>query len=199
MIGRIVGKVVAEDIDGTVTVDVAGVGYDIKVPVGVLARAEKVSAGVILVVHTHVREDTLELFGFASDLERKVFRLLLDVHNVGPKLALGVMSALPPPELAAALDKRDIVRLNKISGVGKKTAERLVLELREKLPKVAKFEQSGVPAILPKDDRERLIGALTNMGYKAPEAEKAVEALGARVGKESLSELLRGALQQLGP
>lgn len=198
MIGRLVGNVVATN-DGTVTVDVGGVGYEVHVPGGTLGRTSS-GAGesrVTLYVHTHVREDSLDLFGFASELERLVFKLLIAVPNVGPKTALGILSALPPPELASAVADRDLARLTSISGIGKKTAERLVLELKEKLPRVTELGARGAPA-RKHDDAARLLGALTNMGFRQAEAERAVVALGDRIGKESLAELLKAALANLG-
>lgn len=152
---------------------------------------------VTLHVHTHVREDALDLFGFSSEIERVVFRLLIAVPNVGPKTALGILSALPPPELASAVADKDLTRLTAISGIGKKTAERLVLELKEKLPRLAELRPSSSPE-RPSDDAARLAGALTNMGYRPAEAERAVAALSDRIGKESLSELLKAALAKLG-
>jgi Holliday junction DNA helicase RuvA len=150
---------------------------------------------VTLHTHLNVREDALELYGFATENERRVFRLLIDVPNVGPKTALGVLSALPPHELAAAVESKDIGRLTRIDGVGKKTAERLVLELREKLQKLGDLGVPGAAARAQGGGAEsRLIGALTNMGYRPPDAERAVRALGDRVGKESLGELLKDAL-----
>ena len=198
MIGRLVGNVVATN-DGSVTVDVGGVGYEVHIPGGTLGRTSG-SAGdsrVTLYVHTHVREDSLDLFGFASELERLVFKLLIAVPNVGPKTALGILSALPPPELASAVADRDLARLTSISGIGKKTAERLVLELKEKLPRVTEL---GARDAQPRkhDDGSRLLGALTNMGFRPAEAERAVVALGDRVGKEPLAELLKAALAKLG-
>lgn len=198
MIGRLVGNVVATN-DGTVTVDVGGVGYEVHIPGGTLGRTSS-SPGesrVTLYVHTHVREDSLDLFGFSSELERLVFKLLIAVPNVGPKTALGILSALPPPDLASAVADRDLARLTSISGIGKKTAERLVLELKEKLPRVAEL---GARDAAPRkhDDAARLLGALTNMGFRQAEAERAVVALGDRIGKESLAELLKAALAKLG-
>ena len=199
MIGRLVGTVVAQE-DTTWTVDVGGVGYEVNVPRGTSTRTGTGAADasrVTLYVHTHVREDILDLFGFATELERSVFRLLIEVPNVGPKTALGILSALPPPELARAVADRNLARLTSISGIGKKTAERLLLELKEKLPRVA--ELRGAPAHPERlgDDSGRLLGALTNMGFRQPEAERAVAALGDRVGKEPLSELLKAALAKL--
>jgi Holliday junction DNA helicase RuvA len=197
LIGRLVGNVVATG-DGTVTIDVAGVGYEVHIPGGTIGRSSGGGdARVTLFVHTHVREDTLDLFGFASELERLVFKLLIGVPNVGPKTALAILSALPPPELASAVVDRDLARLTSISGIGKKTAERLVLELREKLPRLTPLEASAA-APRKHDDAGRLLGALTNMGFRQGEAERAVAALGERVGKEPLSELLKAALATLG-
>lgn len=199
MIGRLVGNVVAIG-DSALTVDVGGVGYEVHVPRGTLGRSGSSSAEgsrVTLHVHTHVREDALDLFGFASELERVVFRLLIAIPNVGPKTALGILSALPPPELASAVADRDLKRLTAISGIGKKTAERLVLELKEKLPQLAELRATGAPE-RPSDDAARLLGALTNMGFRQAEAERAVAALSDRIGKESLSELLKAALAKLG-
>jgi Holliday junction DNA helicase RuvA len=198
LIGRLVGNVVATN-DGTITVDVSGVGYEVHVPGGTLGRTSGTAGDprVTLFVHTHVREDALDLFGFSSELERVVFKLLIGVPNVGPKTALGILSALPPPELASAVADRDLARLTSISGIGKKTAERLVLELKEKLPRLAELRTPTAP---PKkhDDSTRLLGALTNMGFRQAEAERALAALGDRVGKEPLAELLKAALAKLG-
>ena len=184
--------------DGTATIDVSGVGYEVHIPGGTLGRSNTTAdARVTLFVHTHVREDSLDLFGFASELERVVFKLLIGVPNVGPKTALAILSALPPPELASAVGDRDLARLTSISGIGKKTAERLVLELKEKLPKLTQLE-SAPAAPRRHDDAGRLLGALTNMGFRQGEAERAVATLGDRVGKEPLSELLKAALATLG-
>ena len=198
MIGRLVGNVVATN-DGTVTVDVGGVGYEVHIPGGTLGRTSAAAGDsrVTLYVHTHVREDSLDLFGFSSELERIVFKLLIAVPNVGPKTALGILSALPPPELASAVGDRDLARLTSISGIGKKTAERLVLELKEKLPRVTDLGARDAPP-RKHDDAARLLGALTNMGFRQAEAERAVATLADRVGKEPLAELLKAALAKLG-
>jgi Holliday junction DNA helicase RuvA len=184
--------------DGTATIDVSGVGYEVHIPGGTLGRSNtSADARVTLFVHTHVREDSLDLFGFASELERVVFKLLIGVPNVGPKTALAILSALPPPELASAVGDRDLARLTSISGIGKKTAERLVLELKEKLPRLAELRTTASPP-RKSDDASRLLGALTNMGFRPIEAERAVAALGSRVGNEPLSDLLKAALATLG-
>jgi Holliday junction DNA helicase RuvA len=199
LIGRLTGRVVAEEADGSLVVDVGGVGYEVRAPLGTSGRAAPGADGrVQLFTHLHVREDILDLYGFASEVERRVFKLLIDVPNVGPKTALGVLSALPPAELAQAVAAKDVARLTRIDGVGKKTAERLVLELRERLQKLTDLgsaERAAPGAAV--GDEGRLIGALTNMGYRLPDAQRAVRALGDRVGRESLSDLLRDALSGL--
>jgi len=201
VIGRLSGRIVGEDTDGAVVLDVGGVGYDVRAPLGTSGRAAPGADGSItLYTHLHVRDDALELYGFASESERRVFRLLIDVPNVGPKTALGVLSALPPADLAAAVEAKDIGRLTRIDGVGKKTAERLVLELRESLQRLgdlgratelnaARQGAAGAEA--------RLLGALVNMGYKPVDAQRAVRALGDRLRDENLGELLKEALAVL--
>jgi holliday junction DNA helicase RuvA len=199
LIGRLVGNVVAIN-DATLTIDVGGVGYEVHVPGGTLTRAGGAGTDnprVTLYVHTHVREDALDLFGFSSEIERVVFKLLIAIPNVGPKTALGILSALPPPELASAVAERDLGRLTSVGGVGKKTAERLVLELKEKLPKLSELRARSSPD-RPSDDAARLLGALTNMGFRQAEAERAVLAVSDRIGKETLAELLKAALARLG-
>lgn len=200
MIGRLSGRIVVEEPDGNIVLDVHGVGYEVATPIGAVGRARANADGdsVVLFVHTHVREESLELFGFASQLERGVFRLLLGVPNVGPKTALAVLSALPPPELSRAVHAGDLPRLNKIPGIGKKSAERLVLELKEKLPRVAEAAEPAAAARGPRDTAQRLAAALTNMGYRPAEADKAIKALGPRdIDELSLTELLRKALAYL--
>ncbi|HEY3236982.1 MAG TPA: Holliday junction branch migration protein RuvA [Polyangiaceae bacterium] len=197
MIGRLRGKILTED-EGSVILDVSGVGYELATPSGAAARAERDEEGrIVFHVHPHVREDAFELFGFCSEVERRIFRLLISVPNVGPKTALGVLSALPPPELVRALRDRDLARLCKVPGIGKKTAERLLLELKEKLP-LELASRPGEAKIPPQPDAAgRLVGTLTNMGWGTAEAERAVQALGARVGQAPLAELLREALATL--
>lgn len=201
MIGRLCGHVLSEEPGGNVLVDVAGVGYEVACPLGTVGRARREGERVVLHVHTNLRQDALELFGFATEEDRVVFRLLVGVPNVGPRTALGILSALPTPELCAAVQAADKNRLGKVPGIGKKTAERLVLELKDKLPAVVaigpaaerptKAAQSG--------QRDRLLAALTNMGYRPAEAERALKVLEPRLEEQSLSDLLREALKVLTP
>ncbi len=216
MIGRLCGTLVAEELDGRVILDVSGVGYEVLMPLGASGRARALShpsqdrlgseqlqepndlmgGRVVLHIHTHVREDSLDLFGFPTSAERDVFRLLITVPNVGPKTALAVLSELPPGELGQAVAQGDVKRLSQVTGLGKKTAERLVLELKGKLPQlpVEPSAAAGTPAA---GNRERLIGALTHMGYRTAEAERAVETLGTSVAELSLSAALKQALALL--
>lgn len=201
MIGRLTGRVIAQEDEGTIVVDVGGVGYEVIVPLGTVGRAEAHDGTVTLFVHTHVREDALLLFGFATDGDRLAFRTLIGVSSVGPKTAVAVLSALPAVELARAIAAKDVGKLTSISGIGKKTAERLLLELRDKLPTVP-----GAPPAPPARAKpgarhapnvELLIGALTNMGYRPQEADRAVSQLGDRALSEPLPELIRDALALL--
>ena len=204
MINRLRGKMVAEDPTGTLVVDVASVGYELFTPLGTAGRARGEADGeVVIHVHTHVREEALDLFGFASDGERRVFRVLLGVPSVGPKTALAVMSALPLPELARAVHHGDVARLMRVPGIGRKTAERFVLELKDKLGHLDPGEGGARPppaaSPLKSDEAKKLAGALTNMGYKAAEAERAVRSLADQLGKASMADLLRKALALLTP
>jgi holliday junction DNA helicase RuvA len=197
MLGWLRGRVLVEEPSGFV-LDVGGVGYELTAPVGTLGRATREPNGDIEVwVHTHAREDTLELFGFASEIERRVFRLLVTVPNVGPKTAIGVLGALPLAELARSIANRDLGRLGKVPGIGKKTAERLVVELVEKLPALVPLDALGKSGSLGKTaagNAQLLLKALVNMGYRPAEAERAVAHLAKRVDVEPLSDLLRSAL-----
>ncbi len=205
MIGRLVGRVVAHEADGISVLDVAGVGYEVTVPQGTLGRARADDGGrITLWVHTHVREDALSLFGFSDELERAAFRVLLGVSNVGPRIAVAVLGALPAAELAAAVARKDLMAFTSISGVGKRIAERLLLELRDKLPVVPLGDApqgapSGAHAKGAGAWAEKLRGALTGMGFKPAEAERAVSALGDRGDREeqAFETLLRDALALL--
>jgi Holliday junction DNA helicase RuvA len=200
MIGRLNGRVVAQDADGFVVLDVGGVGYEVMAPLGTLGRLKADDDGrVTLWVHTHVREDALALFGFSDERERFAFRTLLGVSNVGPKIAVGVLGALPAAELQRAIARQDLAAFKGVPGVGRKIAERLLLELRDKLPEgeaAVTTEPPQAGRVSPAGD-ERLRGALTGMGFRPAEADRAVAALGARLQSASLEELLREALALL--
>lgn len=205
MIGRLTGKVTQED-DGNVVVDVNGVGYELVVPLGTLGRAATDGDGrATLFVHTHVREDVFSLFGFASEGDRLAFRTLIGVSSVGPKTAIAVLSALPAPDLGQAIARKELGKLTSITGIGKKTAERLLLELKDK---VAILEAAGprgngsgattAPITVAASSTGDLLSrALVNMGYRQAEADRAVEQLSAKIGETPLPELLKEALAVL--
>ncbi|XYH98841.1 Holliday junction branch migration protein RuvA [Sorangium sp. So ce1128] len=204
MIGRLSGHVVEEGDEGTVVLDVGGVGYEVTVPLGALGRARGIAAptgsdAITLFVHTHVREDALLLYGFATREDRGAFRVLIGVSSIGPKIALAILSALGAAELAAVIARRETARLTAIPGVGKKTAERLVLELKDKLinlPAVP-LSPAAPPPAAAGAKQELLHSALTRMGYRPAEAERAITALGARVDSAPLGDLVRDALALL--
>ena len=211
MIGRLRGTVIAEEADGIVVIDVGGVGYEVSTPLGTIGRAsarapEGGGSSVTLFIHTHVREDALILFGFATDLDREAFRTLIGVSSVGPKTAIGILSALPGPELARAIAAKDLGKLTTISGIGKKTAERLLLELRDKLP-VSPDAAGGIgtsPAPTTRSGRaarspngELLARALVNLGYKNTEADRAVTTLETRLDTAPMAELIKESLALL--
>jgi len=198
MIGRLTGRVIADEADGVIVLDVNGVGYEVFAPLGTIGRSSVDDQGrTTLFVHTHVREDALALFGFASDGDRLAFRTLIGVSNVGPKTAIAVLSALPAPELARAIASKDIGVLTSIPGIGKKTAERLLLELRDKLSAAAPTPPGRAAPdrqAKPGANAELLLSALTRMGYRQAEAERAISALGPRPADEPLADALREAL-----
>ncbi len=202
MIGRLTGRVVHEDPD-TIVLDVGGVGSEITVPLGTVGRAPRTDSGLVtLFVHTHVREDALALFGFASETDRITFRTLIGISNVGPKTAITVLSVLPAEELARAVTQGDLQKLTSIPGVGKKTAERLVLELKDKLKATAIAaapNARGATPRAPSGQAELLQDALVRMGYRPSEAERAVAGLADRMQGEAqpIGELLREALALL--
>jgi Holliday junction DNA helicase RuvA len=197
MIGRLRGLIVSQPEDSSVLIDVHGVGYDVHMPLGALGRVPVEPDGNQTVyIHTVFRQDALELFGFSSEIERACFRSLIAVPNVGPKTALGVLSFLSPQELGSAIEAGDTARLSKAPGIGKRTAERMVVELKGKLGVLAAMSsgQAIKPVVAKNANADRLTLALTNMGYRPADAARAVELLGDAVANRGLPELLREAL-----
>lgn len=204
MIGRLTGVLVADDASGTVVLDVNGVGYEVTTPLGAIGRANAVEgAPLTLHVHTHVREDAFALYGFATLEDRTVFRTLITLPNVGPKLALAVLSAMPSEELSLAIAREDRARLGTIPGVGKKTIERLLVELKGRLPlPAAKSPSASAPAgptqgLEAPPKSEQLAAALTHLGYRPAQVERAMDALRAQIDTDPLPELIRQALARL--
>jgi Holliday junction DNA helicase RuvA len=202
MIARLHGRVVGEGEGGALVIDVGGVGYEVVAPLGTRGRLEEEAATIF--VHTHVREDALQLFGFATEEERDAFRVVIGISNVGPKLGLALLGSLSVHELAEAVGRGDGAKLTAIPGVGKKTAERLVLELKGKLAPTSPrpVRAGGAAAAAPHatgKNSELLLGALTRMGYRPAEAERAISALSASQDLETaaLGDLVREALAAL--
>jgi Holliday junction DNA helicase RuvA len=200
LIGRLSGKIVEDSAEGVIVIDVGGVGYEVSVPLGTLGRASRDADDVVtLYVHTHVREDMFALYGFPSRDDRVAFRALISVSSVGPKIAMAILGGLSAGELAAIIARGEVARLVAVPGIGKKTAERLILELKGKLQAspVAITKTSAPTSAAPEGQAELLAGALTRMGFRPAEAERAVTALGARVKTEPLGDLVRDALALL--
>jgi holliday junction DNA helicase RuvA len=192
--------VVSEKNLGDAVIDVRGVGYRVSFSLLTLSRLPDEGQPAKVRVRTVVREDAFELFGFLSRPEEDMFLLLTSVSHVGPRLALTVLSGLEVGQLADALSRGEVGRLTKIHGVGKKTAERLVLELRDKVKVVgieARGERKEAPAPA-RGARGDLVSALLNLGYKAPQAEKAADAAAEHAGEDASFELLfREAMKAL--
>lgn len=175
MISRLSG-LVAEKTPNRVVVDVAGVGYDVLVPLSTFYVLGETGAAVTLRIHTHVREDVIALYGFITRLEQDLFERLIAINGIGPKLALAVLSGIEPGELIRAVRTQDVARLTRIPGVGKKTAERIGLELKDRLPSSLQGLETAPAPSTPGDRlRDDLLSALVNLGYQRPVAEKALD------------------------
>lgn len=179
-----------------IVVDVNGVGYDVAVPLSTFYGLGDAGAEIALRIHTHVREDALLLFGFATRLEQELFERLISVSGIGPKVALAVLSGIEPADLLTAIQRGDLARLTAIPGVGKKTSERIVLELKDRLPKVELTPASDGGRPAPSALRDDVLSALMNLGYHRPLAEKAVDASIAS-GHAHFEPALRQALREL--
>ena len=198
MIGHLRGRLGDKQPD-RIVVDVNGVGYELHVPLSTFYVLGEQGAEVSLRVHTHVREDTLALFGFATPLELRIFERLIAVSGVGPRLALAVLSGIEPPDFVRAVKHGDVARLTRIPGVGKKTAERIGLELQDRLADAghepAGDEGSGT-AGGDSDHGADVLSALLNLGYHHAAAERALEAA-RRSGAAGFEQTLRQALREL--
>ena len=193
MIGRITGRL-AEKNPPQILIDVNGVGYELEVPMSTFYGLPALGQNVSLATHLAVREDGHFLYGFATEDERAAFRQLLKVAGIGARTALAVLSGLSVHDLAQAVALQETGRLVKIPGIGKKTAERLLLELRDKLAKALPAVAGSVTANLPGDDRADIVNALLALGYNEKEALGAVKNLPEGVG---VSDGIRQALKAL--
>jgi holliday junction DNA helicase RuvA len=195
MIGQLRGRL-AEKRPNQVLVDVGGVGYVVQVPLSTYAALGELHAEVTLLIHTHVREDALSLYGFVSAREKHFFEMLLSASGVGPALALKILSGMSVEELVPAIRGSDLARLTKIPGVGRRTAERMVVELKDRLETVA-AEAEKPAASSPAGIEADVISALVNLGYDGRAAETAVGEARREAGTGNFEKLLRGALQAL--
>ncbi len=186
MIGSLRGIVLARRPDNVI-IDVNGVGYQVQLPLNVLADLPEEGKEVFLHIYTHVREDALQLFGFTSEDEKKIFMVLLGISGIGPKMALNILSGLSHEEFLNAIDTEDIAMLCRIPGLGKKTAQRLILELREKLP-----SSTGIKDRIFEDT----LSALMNLGYKRNIAQEFLEK-SYKQGFNDIEGLLKETLKQL--
>jgi Holliday junction DNA helicase RuvA len=201
VIGRLTGDVIERGVDGCCVLDIAGVGYEVFVPLRSVGRLP--AKGATLHIHTHVREEYFTLYGFETAADRLAFRLLMGVSSVGPKLAMAVMSELSANDLRAVLAHQDKTRFAKISGVGKKTAERLVLELRDKVDLLGTASSAGTvsaPATVaapPSTRAGEAVAALVSLGFSRNEAEVAVAKVAAKDEARPLEVVVRQALGTL--
>jgi Holliday junction DNA helicase RuvA len=181
-----------------IIIDVAGVGYEVHVPLSTFYEIGDEGTEVSLRVHTHVREETLQLYGFLTDLERQVFERLIGISGIGPKLAIAVLSGMDTREVITAIQRADVVRLTGIPGVGKKTAERIVLELKDRLMQLATPAVAGIAPESSSGDRLRsdLLSALQNLGYHRQQVDRAIKTV--MTGTDvTFEQALRSALREL--
>jgi len=191
MIGMLEGIIANKGAEG-ILLNVGGVGYDVLCPLTVIDRVPRRGEKCSLSIHTHVREDQITLFGFVDADQRQLFRLLISVSGIGPKIGLACLSGMSADDLSNAIANEDIKRLSGVPGIGKRTAERMVLELKDKV-------FSTTPGKAPVANRmlEDLESALKNLGYKAKDVEKLIAALGTDAETMSFEDLLKEALRKL--
>ena len=195
MIGHLKGALLRADPD-LVLLDVGGVGYEVRIPLSTYYEVQKIEPGGVasFFIHTHVREDALALFGFWTERERQLFLKLIAVSGIGPKLAQTVMSGMSPDDLVASLARRDVRALSTIPGVGKKTAERMIVELKDKVQDLAAEEPVARPTLAAEGD---LVLALVNLGYKRAAAERAVVRVARQMPEAEFAEQLKASLKVL--
>jgi holliday junction DNA helicase RuvA len=189
MIAHIRGRLISKHPNQAV-VDCGGVGYDITITVPTFTELSDVGSEVALHIHTHVREDTIALFGFLRPEEKRLFERLLSVSGIGPSLAIKILSGMDAGDMVAAIRGNDLARLTRIPGIGRKTAERMVLELRDKLDDFAAAPAPATAAPVHED----VLSALVNLGYQRPAAERALAMASKNGGAESFEALFRDAL-----
>lgn len=189
MIAHLRGKLLSKQPNQAI-VEAGGVGYDVTISIPTFSSLPESGAEVSLHIHTHVREDALALFGFLRSQEKQLFEKLISVSGIGPKLAITILSGMQTEQMVAAIRGNDLAQLTKIPGIGKKTAERMVLELKDKL------ESFGIQPVAAKANalEEDVISALVNLGYQRPVAERAVEKAAQNKSLDSFDALFRESL-----
>ncbi|MDA2929361.1 Holliday junction branch migration protein RuvA [Acidobacteria bacterium AH-259-O06] len=196
MIAHLKG-VIREKSAGRLVVDVSGVGYEVLIPFSTYYELGEIGETVSLRIYTHVKENALKLYGFRTSKEKKLFTQLIQVSGIGPKLGVTILSGLPVDEFVQAVMDGEVVKLNRIPGVGKKTAERLVVEMKDKVvelfPEVEEAKKEGVPGFLLAD----VVSALVNLGYPKNTAEKAVAKALEEGHTDRFEELLRKSLRRI--
>lgn len=202
MIARLSGKLIHKQ-PNAVIIDIGGVGYDVTIPVSTFYELGEPGSDVSLKIHTHVREDVIQLFGFWTGREKELFLKLTSVSGVGPKLAITMLSGMPAGELIAAITNNDLVRLTSIPGVGRKTAERVAVELRDKLAVIsleAREAERAASRDLPPGEaavRDDTTAALMALGYPKAIAERAVSFAIREEGERTIEAVLKRALRRL--
>ena len=197
MIAHLKGKLTRKS-PVEITIDVNGVGYLVFVPLSTFYALPELGSEVSLGIHTHMREEALKLFGFYTTDEKKIFEKLITVNKVGPKLALTILSGMPPADLLSTIDSNDIAKLSTIPGIGRKTAERLILEMRDKLDGLS-LELAVKKEPLPQNGLfDDALSALVNLGYKKSQAEQTLKKVYGDEGKEnSIENLIKESLNLL--
>ncbi len=201
MIAYLSGKLLEKQAN-TVILDVGGVGYEVSIPLSTFYELGDVGSDVQLRIHTHVREDAIQLFGFRTNRERELYLRLISVQGIGAKSGIGMLSGMSADELILALRTEDIAKLSTIPGVGRKTAERMVIELRDKVGDVtvdgtADLDSTTTGSIPVDDVFEDALSALVNLGYQRTAAEKALQVAAKDVSDATVQKLLRRSLQIL--
>src|SRR6202142_3954354 len=194
MIAHLRGKLLTKHPNQAV-VETAGVGYDVTITVPTFSDMPAVGADVALHIHTHVREDLIALYGFLRSSEKLLFEKLITVSGIGPKLAITILSGMAADEMVGAIRGNDVARLTRIPGIGKKTAERMVLELRDKLPEAGPGEVAAVPMLSPVE--EDVLSALINLGYQRAPAERVLATVAKNGKTGTFDGLFREALAVL--
>ena len=192
MIAHLRGRLIAKHPNQAI-VEAGGVGYDVTISVPTFSDLPAAGGDVSLHIHTHVREDAIALFGFLRPEEKQLFERLISVSGIGPKLAITILSGMPTPDMVAAIRGNDVARLTRIPGIGKKTAERMVLELRDKLEHF--IASPAAPPVSPLE--EDVLSALMNLGYRRLAAERALSTAAKNGSKKEFDDLFRDALAAL--